>query len=89
MGKPFVLARNPRKRMQTLGSKTFQYQEEKRLISIPQVAASENGEAQTFLGSNVEKGVVRQELHVYMKKVKKLFVRRSFWKEAPQRVIVP
>ena len=32
---------------QTLGSKTFQYQEEKRPTGIPLVAASETGEAQT------------------------------------------
>ena len=31
----------------TLGSKTFQYQEEKRSIDISQVAASENETAQT------------------------------------------
>ena len=32
---------------QTLGSKTFQYQEEKRPTGIPLVAASETGKAQT------------------------------------------
>ena len=32
---------------QTLGSKTFQYQEEKRPTGIPLVAASETGGAQT------------------------------------------
>jgi hypothetical protein len=34
-------------------------------------------------------GVVRQKRCIYTRKVKKLFVRRSFWKEAPQRVIAP
>jgi len=33
--------------MRTLGSKTFQYQVEKKLISISLVAASEKEEAQT------------------------------------------
>ncbi len=51
MGKPyrtnfynFLLKRQEE---QTLGSKTFQYQEEKRTIVIPLVAASEKGGAQT------------------------------------------
>ena len=51
MGKPyrtnfynFLLKRQEE---QTLGSKTFQYQEEKRTIVIPLVAASETGSAQT------------------------------------------
>ncbi len=33
--------------MLTLGSKTFQYQEEKKQTCIPSVAASESAEAQT------------------------------------------
>ena len=51
MGKPLQV--NPddpdgnASRKQTLGSETSQYQEEKRLISIPLVAASETGGAQT------------------------------------------
>ena len=35
--------------VQTLGSKTFQYQEEQKQICIPLVAASESGEAQTLV----------------------------------------
>lgn len=38
--------------MYTLGSKTFQYQKEKRLKSISLVAASEKEEAQTELHSH-------------------------------------
>lgn len=38
--------------MQTLGSKTFQYQKEKKLTSISLVAASEKEEAQTELHSH-------------------------------------
>ena len=51
MGQPYwVILNNFRvkhSREQTLGSKTFQYQEEKRPTGIPLVAASETGEAQT------------------------------------------
>ena len=51
MGQPYeVNLRNSllkRQREQTLGSKTFQYQEEKRPIGTPLVAASETGTAQT------------------------------------------
>ena len=51
MGQPYeVNLRNfPFKRWegQTLGSETSQYQEEKRTIVIPLVAASETGGAQT------------------------------------------
>ena len=51
MGKPYQV--NPdnfrcnSSDVRTLGSKTFQYQEEKRTIVIPWVAASETGSAQT------------------------------------------
>ena len=51
MGQPYQA--NPdnflvkRKKEQTLGSETSQYQEEKRTIVIPLVAASETGSAQT------------------------------------------
>ena len=51
MGQPhriyFDDSRLKRSREQTLGSETSQYQEEKRTIVIPLVAASEKGEAQT------------------------------------------
>ena len=51
MGQPYrVILDNTRVKRtgeQTLGSKTFQYQEEKRPTGIPLVAASETGEAQT------------------------------------------
>ena len=51
MGQPYRVTLDnslvKRQREQTLGSKTFQYQEEKRPIGIPLVAASETGEAQT------------------------------------------
>ncbi len=43
--KPNYLSR--KRRTRTRGSKTFQYPEENKLISIPLVAASETGEAQT------------------------------------------
>lgn len=72
MGKPFLFTGNPRKRKRTLGSKTFQYQEEKRLISIPSVAASESGEAQICYGSNVGTEVVRHKRCVLRKESYKI-----------------
>ena len=51
MGKPYLAkqdnSRLKRSGEQTLGSETSQYQEEKRPIGIPLVAASETGGAQT------------------------------------------
>ena len=53
MGKPYQV--NPdnfrcnSSDVRTLGSKTFQYQVEKRTIVIPLVAASETGRAQTYV----------------------------------------
>ena len=51
MGKPLEVtllnSQLKRLREQTLGSETSQYQEEKRPIGIPLVAASETGKAQT------------------------------------------
>ena len=51
MGQPYQVTLDNsqlnRLREQTLGSKTFQYQEEKRPIGIPLIAASETGKAQT------------------------------------------
>ena len=51
MGKPRKVtlydSRLKRSREHTLGSETSQYQEEKRTIVIPLVAASETGSAQT------------------------------------------
>ena len=51
MGQPYRVnldnSRLKRSREQTLGSETSQYQEEKRTIVIPLVAASEKGSAQT------------------------------------------
>ena len=51
MGQPYRMnfdnSRLKRSGEQTLGSKTFQYQEEKRPTGIPLVAASETGSAQT------------------------------------------
>ena len=71
MGQPYEATPHnfpfKRRREQTLGSETSQYQEEKRTIVIPLVAASETGGAQTQphyrhairRGSIVRMGVIR------------------------------
>ena len=85
--------------MLTQGSKTFQYLEENKLKRIPLVAASENGRAQTTLLSLQVWFIMRARIvgwgckaemsQFIVRKVKKLFVKRSIWKDTPQRVIVP
>jgi len=68
------------RRSQTCRSETSQYAEEKKANAIPSVVASERGTAQT--GGIYPAGVVGARRGTGM-------VRRSFWKEAPKRVIAP
>lgn len=87
MGEPNkVTPYNLRKQEHTQGIETSQYLEEKKPNSIPLVAASENGEAQT---SSFRRGVVRYCRRIYTRKVTKVFVSRNSWEAVPQRVIVP
>ena len=99
MGKPVSLELTPcgLRTALTRGSKTFQYPEENKLKRISWVAASESEQAQTTLLSLhaemcariVGWGCKAGTSQFIVRKVTKLFIRRSFWKEAPQRVIVP
>ena len=63
---------------ETRGTETSKYPEEKKETSIPKVAASEMGRAQTILRYGV---VDRSSLEVSIVK--------AVWKDQPQRVIAP
>ena len=64
MGQPLEVtllnSRLKRLRVQTSGSKTFQYREEKRPIGTPLVAASETGTAQTQ-PQNLDSRILKDE----------------------------
>ena len=66
----------------TLGSETSQYQEEQKLISIPPVAASEKGEAQTSFRKEI--GVVRQRRSL-LGKLQKVFLNETAGKRCHRR----
>ena len=100
MGQPLEanLLDSPLKRWreQTLGSETSQYQEEKKPIGIPLVAASETGAAQTqpqnrivFHGGTILGMGVNKATALATGGVTKCLDRGSRWEAAPQRVIVP
>ena len=82
---------------QTLGSETSQYQEEKRPIGIPWVAASETGKAQTqpqnldmSASSCVDFGDGGYKATALATgRVKKCWDRGTRWEARLQRVIVP
>ena len=99
MGQPYPVKRDnfrlKRSEELTLGSKTFQYQEEKRPTGIPLVAASETGEAQTQPQNRItySRGTILgmgvQTTALATGKVTKCLGSGSSWEAALQRVIVP
>ena len=86
-----------RREEHTLGSETSQYQEEKRTIVIPLVAASETGSAQTqpqYIYVNASSYIDigdggHKATALVIGRVKNCLDRGTHWKVRPQRVIVP